>query len=91
MRPPIYRVNTIFGYFFGGLECVGPCFVYVSHFVFLRGAWIGTQRAAVATHLPQLSHPSSYLAIHPRFATHIIHAALCDLRGQHLSTILLSQ
>jgi hypothetical protein len=42
----------------GGLDCVGPSFVYVAHFVFWRDAWIRTQRAAEAsrraTNLPIL-------------------------------------
>ncbi len=36
-------------YFFIGLECVSQSFAYVLHFVFLRGAWIRTQRTAVAS------------------------------------------
>jgi hypothetical protein len=35
--------------FFGGLECVGHSFAYVAHFVFMRDAWIRTQRAVVAS------------------------------------------
>ncbi len=54
---------SFFCIFFGGLECVGPLFAYVAHFVFLRDAWIRTQWAAVAsssatnlaTHLPKSS------------------------------------
>ncbi len=46
---------SFFGYFFGGLECVGHSFAYVANFVILRDVWIRTQRAAVAcrraTHL----------------------------------------
>jgi hypothetical protein len=55
-------VCTSICYFFGGLKCVGHSFAYVAHFVFLRDAWIRTQRAAVAarratnlaTHFPNL-------------------------------------
>jgi hypothetical protein len=50
--------QTFFVYIFGGLECVGHSFAFVAHFVLLRGVWIRTQRAAVAsihaTHLPEL-------------------------------------
>jgi hypothetical protein len=41
--------DYFFVYFFGGLECVGPSFSYVAHFVFLRDVWIRTQRAALAS------------------------------------------
>jgi hypothetical protein len=58
-------------YFLGGLECVGHSFAYVAYFVFLRDAWIRTQRAAegnsratnLATHLLTVSQPS-LLATH---------------------------
>ncbi len=39
--------------FFGGPECFGHSFVYVAYFVFLGDVLIRTQRAALATHLPQ--------------------------------------
>jgi hypothetical protein len=39
---------------FGGLECIGHFFAYVVHFLFLGYAWIRTQRAAVATYLPDI-------------------------------------
>ncbi len=42
-------VINLFVYFFGGLECVGHCFAYVAHFVFLRDAWFRAQRAAVTS------------------------------------------
>ncbi len=35
--------------FLGGIECVGHCFAYLAHFVFLRDVWIRTQKAAVAS------------------------------------------
>jgi hypothetical protein len=41
-RPPIYRNNKFFVYFFGGLESVGHSFAHVAHFVFSRDAWIET-------------------------------------------------
>jgi hypothetical protein len=49
--------------FFCGLECVGHSFADVAHYIFFRGVWIRTQRAAVAnrdttnlaTHLPCFS------------------------------------
>jgi hypothetical protein len=59
--------------FFCGLECAGHSFAHVAHFAYLRDVCFRTQRAAVAsrcatnlatfslnlaTHLPQLSHPS---------------------------------
>jgi hypothetical protein len=65
---PLYPMYSIlfgpiilfFILFFGGLECVGHCFAYVAHFVFLRDGWIRTQRAAVAIkRATQLRHPSS--------------------------------
>ncbi len=43
------RSSSLLLYFFGRLECVGHSFAYVVHFVFFRGAWIRTQRAAVAS------------------------------------------
>ncbi len=58
--------KSFFLYIFGGLECVGHSFANVAHFIFLRDVWIRTQRDVVArrrstnlaTHVPQLSHPS---------------------------------
>jgi hypothetical protein len=55
--------NIFFNFFFlGGVYSVG----FVGHFVFLRDVWLRTQRAAVAsrhapnlaTHIPELIHPS---------------------------------
>jgi hypothetical protein len=56
----IFLINlSYFEYFFGGLECVGHFFAYLSHFVILSDVWIRTQRADVAnsraTHLPNLA------------------------------------
>jgi hypothetical protein len=60
MRETIKQLVFVFCIFFwGGLECVGPTFAYVAHLVFLRDAWIRTQRAAIlsicATNLAILS------------------------------------
>ncbi len=64
--------------FFGGLKFVGHSFEYIAHFVFLRDAWIRTQRAAVAarratnlaTHLPNLAtHPHPPQLSHPHPST----------------------
>jgi hypothetical protein len=44
-----FATKYFFVYFFDGLECLGPSFAYVAHFVFLRDVWILTQRAAVAS------------------------------------------
>ncbi len=44
----------IFGYSFGGLECVGHSFAYVAHVWFMMGVC----SAAVASRRCQLSHPS---------------------------------
>jgi hypothetical protein len=72
--------NSFFCIFFGGLECLGPSFAYVAHFVFLRDVWILTQRAAVAsrratdlaTPLPSLATHLPVLATHlPNLATHL--------------------
>jgi hypothetical protein len=63
-----------------GLVCVGHTLAYAAHFVILRDVWIRTQRAVaacrratilvtylpnLATHLPQLSHPSPIQLSHP--------------------------
>ncbi len=61
--------------FFGGLECVGYryYFAYVPYFVFWRDVWIRTQRAAVATHLPNLAThlPNLEPPIALNLATHL--------------------
>jgi hypothetical protein len=41
--------------FFGGLECVGHSFAYVTHFVLLRDVWNRTQRAAIASRRATIS------------------------------------
>jgi hypothetical protein len=51
-RNPLMIKIVLFFYFFiffGGLECVGHSFAYVTHYVFLRYVWIRTQRAAIAS------------------------------------------
>ncbi len=41
--------NIYIVYFVGGQESVGHSFAYVAHFLFLRDAWIRTQRSAIAS------------------------------------------
>ncbi len=59
-------------YFFGGLEGIGHFFTYVAHFVFLRGVWIRTQRAAVASMQARYPSPSS----HPSTSRRSVHGRI---------------
>jgi hypothetical protein len=63
----LYLIAFSLYIFLGGLECVCHSFAYVTHFVFLRGVNIPTQRAAVA------SRCAANLATHlpPNWATHL--------------------
>jgi hypothetical protein len=63
MRETKKQMVFVFLYIFWRAGVCWPLFAYVAHFVFLRDAWIRTQRAAVAsssatnlaTHLPKSS------------------------------------